>query len=186
MNPAPSQSLLSLRDAWAANWPPALALWSKFTRLTEPRWCFTDAEAEAEGLTQSFAMIRLADQAIVVNLSMIAALHLEKFALESLAHEIGHHVYAPADLNDHARMIAHMRWGLPTKEHLAGFVSNLYSDLLINDRLQRRAGLSEAAVYQALVSDSSDPLWTLYMRMFEILWSLHSGTLARGQLTAEL
>ena len=137
----PSLALLTLRDAWAAQWPPALSLWSKFTRLNEPRWCFTDAEAEAEGLTQSFAMIRLADQAVVVNLSMIEAMHLERFALEILAHEIGHHVYAPADLSDYARMIAHMRWGLPTKEHLAGFISNLYTDLLINDRLQRSAGL---------------------------------------------
>ena len=182
----PSLALLTLRDAWAAQWPPALSLWSKFTRLNEPRWCFTDAEAEAEGLTQSFAMIRLADQAVVVNLSMIEAMHLERFALEILAHEIGHHVYAPADLSDYARMIAHMRWGLPTKEHLAGFISNLYTDLLINDRLQRSAGLSEAAVYQALVSGSSDPLWTLYMRIFEILWSLQSGTLARGKITPEM
>jgi hypothetical protein len=183
---APPQVLLHLREAWAARWPQALALWSKFTRLNEPRWCFTDAQAEAEGLTQSFAMIRLADQTIVVNLSLIESLHLERFALEILAHEIGHHVYAPADLNDHARMIAHMRWGLPTKEHLAGFISNLYTDLLINDRLQRSAGLSEAAVYRALVTDSTDPLWTLYMRIFEILWSLQSGTLTRGKLTAEL
>ena len=183
--PAP-QSLQALHDAWAAQWPQALALWSKFTRLSEPRWCYNDAEAAAQGLTESFAMIRLTDQAVVINLAMVQALHLERFALEILAHEIGHHVYAPADLTDNARMIARMRWGLPTKEHLAPFISNLYTDLLINDRLQRSSGLSEAGVYLALVGEASDPMWTLYMRIFEILWSLQSGTLTHGKLTDEL
>src|SRR5258708_17728308 len=183
---APSPSLLAVRDAWAAQWPAALALWSKFTRLSEPRWCFSDAEAEKEGLTESFAMIRLNDQAVVINLAMIQAMHLERFALEILAHEIGHHVYAPADLTDNARMIARMRWGLPTKEHLAPFISNLYTDLLINDRLQRSGGLSEAGVYTALGSESKDAMWTLYMRIYEILWSLQTGTLTHGKLTDEL
>ena len=115
----PSPSLLKLRVDWGAEWPAALALWSKFTRLSEPRWCFSDAEAAKEGLTESFAMIRLTDQAVVINLAQIEAAHLERFGLEILAHEIGHHVYAPADLTDNARMIARMRWGLPTKEYLA-------------------------------------------------------------------
>ena len=179
---APSDSLVDLQAAWAARWPEALALWSKFTRLSEPRWCLTAEAAAAEGLTESFAMIRLSDQAVVVSLPGVAEHGLERFALEILAHEIGHHVYAPADLSDHARMIAHMRWGLPTKEHLAGFVSNLYTDLLINDRLQRSAGLSEAGVYQALGNNSDDALWNVYMRIYEILWSLQSGTLTRGKL----
>ncbi len=178
--------LTVLRDAWRAEWPTALALWSKFTRLGEPRWCFTDAEAEAEGLTGSFAMIRLTDQAVVVNLALVQASQLEQFGREILAHEIGHHVYTPADLDDYARMIARMRWGLPTKEHLAPFVSNLYTDLLINDRLQRSAGLSMAAVYHALGSDSTDPLWTLYMRIYEILWRVQRGTLAKGEITDAL
>ena len=131
-------------------------------------------------------MIRLSDQAVVINLAQIEAAHLERFGLEILSHEIGHHVYAPADLTDNARMIARMRWGLPTKEHLAPFIANLYTDLLINDRLQRSGGLSEAGVYTALVGASSDPLWTLYMRIYEILWSLQTGTLTHGKLTDEL
>ena len=178
--------LAALRAAWLSAWPAALALWSKFTRLTEPRWCFTAAEAEAEGLTGSFAMIRLTDQAVVVNLEDIAARQLDAFALEILAHEIGHHIYTPADLDDHARLIARTRWGLPTREHLANFVSNLYADLLINDRLQRSAGLSMAAVYLALNNGSTDPLWTFYMRTYEILWRLQKGTLAKGDLTDRL
>src|SRR5262245_17442909 len=98
--------LEALRDQWSALWPQALSLWSKFTRLGEPRWCFTEEAASAEGLTESFAMIRLTDQAVVVSLPGIASHHLEAYGLEILAHEIGHHVYAPADLTDHGRMIA--------------------------------------------------------------------------------
>ena len=37
----------------------------------------------------------------------------EQFPVEVLAHEIGHHVLAPATLTDHGRMIARMRWALP-------------------------------------------------------------------------
>src|SRR5437868_3246895 len=63
--PEDSEKLAALRAAWAAQWPHALALWSKFTRLSEPHWCATVEAAEAEGLTESFAMIRLTDQAVV-------------------------------------------------------------------------------------------------------------------------
>lgn len=182
----PPLDLDALRTQWTAQWPAALALWSRFTRLSDPRWCLDAAAARAEGLTESFAMIRLSDQAVVVSLHEIAARGLQGFALEILAHEIGHHVYAPADLTDQGRMLARMRWVLPTKEHLAPFISNLYTDLLINDRLQRSAGLSVAAVYQALGSGAADPLWTLYMRIYEILWSRQRGALAPGPITDAL
>jgi hypothetical protein len=175
-----SPRLEALREQWLAQWPKALVLWSKFTRLSEPRWCLTQADEKREGLTGSFAMIRLVDHAVVISLRQVAEQQLGAFALEILAHEIGHHVYTPADLTDHARMIARMRWGLPSKEHHAGLISNLYTDLLINDRLQRSARLSMARVYQTLGAESPDRMWTFYMRTYEILWSLTRGTLAAG------
>lgn len=178
--------LHALRDRWLAVWPQALAGWSRFTKLSEPRWCYTAADEQREGLTSSFAMIRLDDHAVVISLRQVADMGLADFAPEILAHEIGHHVYTPADLTDHARMIARMRWGLPTREHLANLASNLYTDLLINDRLQRSAGLRMAAVFQALGSQATDRLWTFYMRMYEILWSLTRGTLAVGPRDAEM
>lgn len=168
----------NLREQWLAEWPAALACWSRFTKLSEPRWCLTDEDAQRAGLTQSFAMIRLDDHAVVVSLKMARELKVAEFAREILAHEIGHHVYCPADLTDNARLIARMRWALPTKEHLAGMVSNLYADLLINDRLQRSHGLRMAEVYQALGTGASDRLWQLYMRTYEILWSRTRGSLA--------
>jgi hypothetical protein len=180
------EKLQELRDSWLAQWPTALTIWSKFTRLSEPRWCFTHEDAAREGLTSSFAMIRFDDQAVVIDFAGVVEHHVEKFAREILAHEIGHHVYCPADLADHARMIARMRWGLPTKEQLASFIGNLYTDLLINDRLQRSAELDIAGVYRALGGKTQDRLWTFYMRIYEILWSLSKGTLATGEIDEQL
>ncbi|MFQ5570260.1 MAG: vWA domain-containing protein [Rhodothermales bacterium] len=180
------EHLEAVRDAWAARWEEALAHWSRFTRLQAPRWCFTEEEENEEGLTGSFAMIRLSDHAVVISIRQIVEEKLDAFAVEVMAHEIGHHVYCPADLTDHGRTIARIRAGLPSKEHLAGFISNLYTDLLINDRLQRQGGLNIAGVYKALGKGATDKLWTLYMRIYEILWRLPKKTLAAGELTDEV
>src|SRR5690349_18996545 len=151
-DPMPTTSLESLRDTWIATWPSALAAWSKFTRLRPPTLCLTESEARDEGLTGSFAMIRLVDQAVIVSLPEVVSCGVEQFPGEVLAHEIGHHVLAPATLTDRGRMIARMRWALPTVEQHAPMVANLYTDILINDRLQRGAGLRMADVYRALAA----------------------------------
>ena len=179
--PLDRAGLLALRDRWAATWPGALEVWSRFTRLREPLFCLTEAEAKAEGLTGSFAMIRFVDQSIVVSLPAAVACRVEGFALEVLAHEIGHHVLAPATLTDHARCLARMRWSLPTVEQHAPMAANLYTDLLINDRLQRGANVRESEVYRAMAArGTGGAVWTLYLRMYEILWSLERGSLGGG------
>lgn len=177
---------LEIQEQWKSRWPEAIALWSKFTKLREPRWCFDEAEEAAENLSGSFAMIRLTDHAVVISIAQIAANKLQNFPVEIMAHEIGHHVYCPADLTDQGRMLARMRRALPSKEHHAPLIANLYADLLINDRLQRSANLHMAEVYQTLGSDSKDKMWTFYMRLYEILWSLQKGTLAKGEITSAL
>jgi hypothetical protein len=180
----PTTSLETLRDTWTAAWPSALAAWSKFTRLRPPMLCFTEGDARHEGLTGSFAMIRLQDQSIIVSLPVVIDCGVERFPVEVLAHEIGHHVLAPATLTDHGRMIARMRWALPTAERHAPMVANLYTDILINDRLQRSAGLQLAEVYRRLGAREGGAgggaVWALYTRIYEILWSLPRGSLGGG------
>jgi hypothetical protein len=179
--------LAGVQAAFEEAWPKALAAWSKFTRIRLPRYCLTDKEAHAEGLTESFAMIRLVDQAIVINLADVARRRMHDYGLEILAHEIGHHVFAPANLSDHTRMIARMRRALPTIEHAAPLVANLYTDLLINDRLQRSAELRVDHVYRLLGGgDSTSPVWQVYLRIYEVLWSLPRGTLVPQRLSDEL
>ena len=171
-----------LRERWSAAWADALDAWSRYTRLRSPVLCVTAGEAQAEGLTDSFAMIRLQDQSVVVNLQEVAALGLGDFAVEVLAHEIGHHVLAPTSLSEHARMIARMRWALPTVEQHASLAANLYTDLLVNDRLQRSAELRLADVYRTLrTKRDAGAVWAIYMRICEILWSLQRGSLHGGR-----
>ncbi len=147
--------------------------------------CETGEAARKADLTGSFAMIRLQDQTIVVNLEDVAKKGLEDYAVEILAHEIGHHVLAPATLTDHARCLASMRRALPTVEAQAPMVANLYTDLLINDRLQRSAGLRMDEIYKLLGNRpitelGPGTLWTLYLRIYEYLWSLPRGSLGGG------
>ena len=145
-----STDLGALQERWEQAWPGALDLWSSFTRLSPPRWCTTLAHEQEQRLSGSFAMIRLNDMAVVISLRQVAEYGLDDYATEVLAHEIGHHVYAPGNLTDEARVMARIRRALPKLEGKAGLVCNLYEDLLINDRLHRVHGLRLAEVYQAL------------------------------------
>lgn len=176
--PAPTNDALR---PWREAWPAALATWSRFTRLQDPRLCESHFEAAAEGLTGSFAMIRLVDQRVVIDLQSVAHHGLGDLALEILAHEIGHHVLAPATATDHARLLARMRRALPTLEAHAPMMANLYTDLLINDRLQRQCGLRMDEIYRRLAQGNahaeSTPVWTLYMGIYEHLWQLAPGSL---------
>ncbi len=183
---AGDRSFDRLHKAWQSQWEPSLALWSRFTQLAPPRWCLTEADEKEQSLSGSFAMIRLKDHAVVVSLRLVRRHRLEKFSREILAHEIGHHVLAPADLTDNGRLMARVRAGLPGKEHLAGFIANLYTDLLINDRLQRTAGLDMSGIYRTLGQKAVDSLWRLYMRIYEILWDLTSGTLTPAKIDSKL
>ena len=175
-----------LIERWRAAWPQALDVWSKFTRLRDPALCASSVEASREGLSGSFAMIRLLDQSVVVDLPLVAALGLQDYGLEVLAHEIGHHILAPGSAGDQFRLLARMRRALPTLEQHAPMVANLYTDLYINDRLQRQAGLRMADIYRKLEqaketdSPASGKVWTLYMRIYENLWQLPKGELGGG------
>lgn len=167
-----------LADEWLEVWPEALSIWSPYTQLHPPLFCQSATEARSAGLTGSFAMIRLVDQSIVVSLPQVRESKVEDCALQVLAHEIGHHILAPATLTDHGRMLARMRRALPTLEMHAPMLANLYTDLLINDRLQRSEGLDMARVYQRIVKpESQGQVWRLYLRIYELLWRLDSGTL---------
>ncbi len=175
-----------LAEMWCRHWQEALNLWGTFVRLPEPVFCTDPQEERKEGLTQSFAMIRLGDHRIILSSRVIMAQKLEAFALEIIGHEIGHHVYCPADLVDLGRMMARIRKALPSLENYAPMVGNLYTDLLINDRLFRSHHLKMDQVYKKLEVENPDPLWTFYMRTYEILWGLPKGSLAKGKITPEM
>jgi hypothetical protein len=180
-----------LEPRWRAAWPQALAAWSHFTQLREPQFFTADEDAAKEGMAGEIAAIRLHDQAVMVNLATVHERGLADDALAVLAHEIGHHVYVPGNLADNARMIAAMKpylFGLP--ENTVHFVANLYGDLLLNDRLQRRAGVDVQAVYRklndAVRGQKTSAVWKVYTHVYEQLWRLPAGSLSPGGLTPEM
>jgi hypothetical protein len=183
--------LVEVKRRWHSHWEASLAHWSRFTRLQSPRWCISEEAEKAEGVSESFAMIRHHDHAIVISIRKIVEMGLEDFPEEIIAHEIGHHVFVPADFTDHGRMLARMKKGLPSYETQASFIANLYGDLLINDRLQRQCGLNEAGVYQQIAkyqgaNTEESRLWTFYMRTFEILWSKPKNSLTAGKIDDQI
>lgn len=184
---------MSLSDSdliahWRGDWQAALAHWSKYTRLHDPLLCASSVQAAQQGLSGSFAMIRLADKSVVIDLEQVRHHGLEEFGIEVLAHEIGHHVLAPATPSDHVRVIARIRKGLPTLEAHAPMVANLFTDLLINDRLQRQEGLRMDEIYRHLapVPGGGGKLWQFYLGIYEELWSLQRGTLGGPMTDARL
>jgi hypothetical protein len=178
----------TLADAWQARWAEALAAWSIYTLLRPPVYFGGHREAAAEGMDGEIAAIRLHDQRIMVNLATVQERGLEEHALAVLAHEIGHHVYAPGNARDGGKVLAamgRMLVGLPPATvHLA---ANLYEDLLINDRLHRRGGIDVAAVYRRLVRRDQAPsrTWQVYARTYEHLWRLQRGMLTVGEVAEE-
>src|SRR5262245_19346607 len=79
----------STRKRWADAWRSALSAWSRHIMLRAPQLCATDQDAQREGLTDSFAMIRLVDQSVIINLAEVERRGLADYAVEILAHEIG-------------------------------------------------------------------------------------------------
>ena len=63
---------------WLLAWPKALKVWSSYVRLQEPIWCTDQKQEKKEGLSQSFAMIRLSDHRIVISLRKVEKSDLGK------------------------------------------------------------------------------------------------------------
>lgn len=181
-DPAPDDDLAA---RWREAWPAALAAWSSYTLLREPNFFEKDDEAAKSGMAGEIAAIGLTDHRVNVNLATIRKQGLEELPLPVLAHEIGHHIYVPGNMREHGRLLAaigRMLTGLPPEK--ARLAANLYGDLMINDRLQRRAGVDVAAVYKKLrQKESQSIVWRVYTRTYEHLWRLAPGTLAPNRIT---
>lgn len=180
-------------EDWRRAWPQALALWSRYTQLQLPRWLVHAEAIAAEGMEGQLAAIRLTDQVILINTAEIAARGLVDFAVELLAHEVGHHILAPGNLSEDARLQAAMARSLPgLPDGTVAIAANLWQDLLINDRLRRAAvpvggrPLQFDAIYRQLGSAGASPLWQVYLRTYEVLWRLPVGDLAGPNLPTEV
>ena len=179
------QTTEDIRERWLSVWEEAVGLWSPYVQLRQPLLCRTEKEASKEGLSSSFAMIRLTDYSVVVSLEQVKKLGLENFPMEILAHEAGHHVYCPADLTDLGRVIGRIQNAIPGYEQHASLIANLYEDILINNHLFSEFHLKMDKVYEKVKGGSKDKLWNFYMRTYEVLWALPALTLTEEQVDTE-
>jgi len=177
-----------LKKNWAEAWQQAVAIWSPYVTLREPTWCMSAQDAQLEGLTGSFAMIRLTDHRVVIDLDSVCRHRVGDCAVQILAHEIGHHVLIPANRYDNVGLFRRMRLALAGIEDRTPLVANLYSDLVINDTLQRIHQLDMASVYRKIQQNAKieSTLHIWYMRTYEYLWGLPRGDLSGGKQTAQL
>ena len=166
----------ALRTSWGQAWPQALTAWGRFTRLRPPR-LLPVADLAQGPKRSSFAWFNLLDVEVSIDLEQVTGAGLQDHAVAVLAHEIGHHVLSPGDLLTAGRMSVQARLGLVHQAAHSPLVTNLWSDLLINDRLQTRAHVDIAAVYRAL-APRDDTVMALVLRACEILWSLPAGDLS--------
>ncbi|MDP6447989.1 MAG: hypothetical protein QF805_29620, partial [Pirellulaceae bacterium] len=100
-----------------------------------------------------------------------------------LAHEVGHHVKYPGSLAVQARLRLLERSLLPFKDYS---LINLFTDLMINERLGRDLRGQLIAVYRAFTATPAfhasgkwkrDPSFLFYMAIYEELWRLTPGEL---------
>ncbi len=182
-----SPKLLTLETQWHAAWPRALRTWSPYVTLHDPTFYKTANDAELGGMQDTFAQISMINLDTQIDLTQVIKFKVEDFDLEILAHEIGHHILCPGSLVDLARLIAILK-PIFGDQNRATLMENLFTDLLVNDRLFMSRKLRMPDVYKRICEytrqqQGDTPLWTIYMRVYETLWKLPRGSLAGDQIT---
>lgn len=171
-------------DAELVAWQAALDLWN--VQLHPPNMVRDSA-------TGTFAWFTF-PPSISIDLDELGRQGAEHHLVSVFAHEIGHHVLSPSTrivsfklMQQMARAIvaSDPRRAIPVTR-TARHLSNLWSDLLINDRvvrMQRRLHPGTEpdmiALWRTLTAGEpvSNAAWWVLMRAYELLWSLPSNTL---------
>jgi hypothetical protein len=149
-------------------WPRAQAHWSRFLLLQPPA---------GDSTQPSIAQINLTTRRVTLHYGMIRKKGLLDCVEAILAHEIGHHVRYPGSLVVHARMCLLEKALLPLESYS---LTNLFTDLLINDALRPALEEQLVRVYQAFDKEGgweSDPAFFFYLAVYEERWQREPGSL---------
>ncbi|MFJ6678658.1 VWA domain-containing protein [Microbacterium sp. NPDC091382] len=165
-------------------WQSALELWG--VHLRDVR--LAPGEGAAKGTAAWFSF----PPSVTVDPEVIRAWGVEDEVESLFAHEIGHHVLAPATRTDALKIRHQLARALaaagadPVGGEDLALLSNLWTDLLVNARvalLQHRRGDTAPVGIVRLVQatlpapGSADRLWWVYLRTFELVWGLPAGRL---------
>ncbi|MED5814974.1 hypothetical protein VST63_21660 [Mycolicibacterium sp. 050232] len=171
-------------DAELMAWRAALDLWN--VQLHPPNMVRDSA-------TGTFAWFSF-PPSISIDVDELARHGAQQHLVSVFAHEIGHHVLSPSTrvvsfkvLQQMARAIvaSDPRQAIPVTS-TARKLSNLWSDLLINDRVVRMQRRQHPGTEPDMITlwrtlTAGEPVtnaaWWVLMRAYELLWSLPSDTL---------
>src|SRR6266851_6725467 len=156
-------------DALVADcWPRAVAHWFQFLLLKHP---ISDATQP------TVAHINLSTRQIGLHYGLIREKGLLDCVEAILAHEVGHHVRWPGTLVVEARLRLLEKQLLPLENYS---LTNMFSDLLINDALRPRFEEQFVRIYQALGESTvgeRDPAFLFYLAVYEERWQRELGVL---------
>ena len=169
-----------MEKAVQSAWEAALTLWG--VRLKAPV-IYTETGLVAG----SFAWFTFPPE-VSLDIDKAAADGALPHLTSVFAHEIGHHVVAPGTritgikvTHQIARGLAASGLALPLVGEFAPVMSNLWADLLINERvvtMQRRTGPPDMIeLWRTLTAkpDQVSPMWWVVLRAYEIRWELAPG-----------
>ncbi|WP_372969248.1 VWA domain-containing protein [Microbacterium sp.] len=183
-----------LSDQARSAWERALGLWR--VRLEDP--AIRPGAAARQGAPAWFAF----PPSVTVDPRYLADHGLADELWSMFAHEIGHHVLAPSTRIDSLKIDHQMARAIavaaPRRDAGDGArrLSNLWCDLLVNTRLAQlqraerapdhvpTADLGVVRLGRALYpvpEGSTDRLWWVYCRAYELLWQLPTGTLCAAR-----
>ncbi len=155
-------------------WPLAQEHWSRFLLLREPN---------EDPNQPSVAQIDLTSRQVSINTDLILAKDLGHTLEAILAHEVGHHVCFPGTMQTHARLRLLERSLLPFEDYS---LINLFTDLMINERLGDRLREPLMNVYRGFTAESAfhaearwkrDPAFLFYLAVYEEIWDQEPGAL---------
>jgi hypothetical protein len=156
-------------DALVAEcWPRAQAHWSRFLLLHPPA---------GDAGQPSVAHINLATRQVGLHYPLIREKELVDCLEAILAHEVGHHVRYPGTLAVNARLRLLEKPLLPLEDYS---LTNLFTDLLINDALRPALEEQLVRVYQAFRTEDDwkrDPAFLFYLAVYEERWQREPGSL---------
>jgi len=168
MSAAPRPSREDLARAVEEAWPRAQARWSAFLLLSRPA---------LEDGGPSVARIDLCTRQITLDARTILEHDLVDSVEALLAHEVGHHVRYPGNLAVEARLRLMERSLIPLESYS---VTNLFTDLMINERLGRTLEEDLARIYRSFDRGDTwerDPAFLFYLSVYEELWQRERGEL---------
>jgi hypothetical protein len=177
----PNQNLDSFAKTWTTKkmaktldlmisetWAKAQSHWSQFLLLSDPK---------DNSQQHSIAQIHLGTRQVTLNHDTIKEKKLEDCIEALLAHEIGHHVRYPGTLTTQARLHLLEKSLIPIEEYS---LINLFTDIMINERIGRTLHEQLIRIYQAFdyyKSSTNDPAFIFYLAIYEELWQTEPGIL---------